>query len=147
MTTSGTQLAIVGVDGSAESVTALKWAAHYAAGCKATLRAVMAWHYPSAAGLAPGVTPKQVDDEVRQRMSDALDKAIDAGAPNADVERQIGYGHPSQVLVDASDDADLLIVGSHGHGRFTGMLVGSVSSYCVAHAHCPVVVVRAPKGG
>ena len=44
--------------------------------------------------------------------------------------------------IDAAHDADLLVVGSHGHGRFTGMLMGSVSTHCVEHAPCPVVVVR-----
>jgi nucleotide-binding universal stress UspA family protein len=54
----------------------------------------------------------------------------------------VGYGHPAQVLIDQSEEAGLLVVGSRGHGAFTGMMLGSVSLYCVTHAHCPVVVVR-----
>ena len=51
-------------------------------------------------------------------------------------------GNPAQVLIDASDGADLLVVGSRGHGGFTEALLGSVSQHCVHHAHCPVVVIR-----
>jgi nucleotide-binding universal stress UspA family protein len=51
-------------------------------------------------------------------------------------------GHPSAVLVAASTGADLLVVGSRGHGGFVGMLVGSVSTACVEHAHCPVLVTH-----
>lgn len=58
------------------------------------------------------------------------------------VQTEIAYGHPAQVLVDATRDADLLVVGHRGHGAFTGMLLGSVSMYCVTNAACPVVVVR-----
>ena len=57
------------------------------------------------------------------------------------------YGHPAQALIEASNEADLLVVGSHGHGAFTGMLVGSVSIHCVTGAFCPVVVVRGSDGG
>lgn len=58
--------------------------------------------------------------------------------------RPILEGHPAQVLIEATRDADLLVVGSHGHGAFAGMLLGSVSQHRVQHAHCPVVVVRSP---
>lgn len=137
------QLVVVGVDGSAASVAAIKWAAEYGAATGARVRALQAWHYPAAVGPAPpGVAPESVTDEVRASRTAALAEAISKGAPGAEVEQQLGYGHPSQVLVGASGDADLLVVGSRGHGAFTGMLVGSVSIYCVTNAHCPVVVVR-----
>jgi nucleotide-binding universal stress UspA family protein len=137
------QLVVAGVDGSEESAAALKWAAAYAAATGARLRAVLAWHYPAAVGPAPvGVAPAAVSDEVRASMAEALAKAIAAAAPGADVEQQIGYGHPAEVLISQSQEADLLVVGNRGHGKFTGMLVGSVSIHCVTHAHCPVVVVR-----
>ena len=62
-----------------------------------------------------------------------------SGHTRADLGRR---GQPAPVLLDAANDADLLVVGSHGHGRFSGMLKGSVSTHCVEHASCPVVVVR-----
>jgi nucleotide-binding universal stress UspA family protein len=58
------------------------------------------------------------------------------------VETSTVEGHAAPVLLDAASDADLLVVGSLGHGRFSGMLMGSVSTHCVEHANCPVVVVR-----
>jgi nucleotide-binding universal stress UspA family protein len=58
------------------------------------------------------------------------------------VHRHVREGHPAQVLLDAGETAELLVVGNRGHGGFSGMLLGSVSQYLVTHAHCPVVVVR-----
>ena len=51
-------------------------------------------------------------------------------------------GHPAPTLLDASRGADLLVVGSRGHGEFAGMLIGSVSQHLVSTAHCPVLVWR-----
>jgi nucleotide-binding universal stress UspA family protein len=144
-TGSGPQV-VVGVDGSAESVEALRWAATYAAATGATINAVLSWHYPAAAGVAPaGIAPKPISDEVRASMQEALDKALTdvfGAASPQNVHAKITYGHPAVVLVDESHDADLLVVGNRGHGAFTGMLTGSVSMHCVNNAHCPVVVVR-----
>jgi nucleotide-binding universal stress UspA family protein len=137
---------VVGVDGSAESIRALKWAATYAAATRATVTALLSWHYPAPVGPAPvGVAPKPVSDEVRAHLEEALDKALAEvfGAPAPDnVKAKLAYGHPAAVLVEESRRADLLVVGHRGHGAFTGMLVGSVSMHCVTHAACPVVVVR-----
>jgi nucleotide-binding universal stress UspA family protein len=137
---------VVGVDGSAESVQALQWAAGFGAATGATVDAVIAWHYPSAVGPAPvGVAPESISDEVRHQMTETVRKAITDAAIDSDlVQVQVAYGHPAEVLVGLSAAADLLVVGSRGHGRFTGMLVGSVSLHCVTHAVCPVVVVRRP---
>ena len=140
------QRVIVGVDGSAESVEALRWAAAYAAAAGATVEALLSWHYPAEAGVTPpGVAPKAVNQEVAATVQAALDKALSevygTTAPD-DVHTTIVYGHPAEMLIDASKDADLLVVGNRGHGAFTGMLTGSVSIHCVNHAECPVVVVR-----
>ena len=144
---SGTEpLVVVGVDGSPESVGALKWAAAYAGVTGASVKAILSWHYPAAAGPAPvGVAPQVISDEVRANMQGALDKALTevygTSIPEQ-VQTEVAYGHPSQVLVEESKNADLLVVGNRGHGSFTGMLVGSVSIHCVTNAACPVVVVR-----
>jgi nucleotide-binding universal stress UspA family protein len=144
--TSGQELVVVGVDGSAESVRALAWAARYATASNARVRALLAWHYPTAAGVPPiGVTPEAIRAENEQQMHQTLDAAVAGAIPGQDpatVERATAYGHPAEALIEASKEADLLVVGSHGHGAFTGMLVGSVSIHCVTGAFCPVVVVR-----
>ena len=52
------------------------------------------------------------------------------------------HGHPAQVLLDAADGADLLVIGHRGHDSFAGALLGSVGQYCVHHARVPVLIVR-----
>lgn len=139
------RLVVVGVDGSAQSVAALRWAARYAAATGAVMRAVLAWHFPSAAAQPPvGLAPPGVRAEAGESMRRVLDDAVAQafGGEPAGVETRLEYGHPAQVLIDASKEADLLVVGSSGHGAFTGMLVGSVSIHCVTSAFCPVTVVR-----
>ncbi len=143
--TPGQQVVVVGIDGSDESVAALSWAGRYAAATGATLRAVRAWHYPTAAGMPPeGKAPRQVTAEVEQNMRDELGNAIaKAAVPSSvQVETEIAYGHPVQVLLDESRNASLLAVGHRGHGGFPELLTGSVAIHCVSHAACPVVVVR-----
>lgn len=141
----GQELVVVGVDGSAGSVAALAWAARYASGSGARVRALIAWHYPGAVGGPPiEKAPESVHHQTDEQMQHTLDGAVAKACPGqeAGVETSIGYGHPTQVLIDASQEADLLVVGSRGHGAWRGMLVGSVSIHCVTGAFCPVVVVR-----
>jgi nucleotide-binding universal stress UspA family protein len=138
------QVVAVGIDGSAESIAALRWASRYAAATGAKVRAVHAWHYPAAFGVPEGKAPTQVTGEVEQRVSDELAQAVAQVYPDpagAQVETAVRYGHPVEVLIDESKNADLLVVGHHGHHAFTGMMVGSVSIHCVSSAACPVVVV------
>ena len=140
----GQELVVVGVDGSAESVAALRWAARYATATGARVRALLAWHYPGAVGGPPvEKAPSAVHDQTEAQMQETLDAAIaKVGQEAAGVEKGTAYGHPAQVLIEASSEADLLVVGRHGQGAFTGMLLGSVSIHCVTGAHCPVVVIR-----
>jgi nucleotide-binding universal stress UspA family protein len=143
----GQELVVVGVDGSAESVAALRWAARYATATGARVQALLAWHYPGAVGgPPPGLAPEPVQDQTEAQMRETLDAAVAKaydGQEATGVEKSTAYGHPAQALIEASKEADLLVLGSHGHGAFTGMLVGSVSIHCVTNAFCPVVVIRA----
>ena len=136
----------VGVDGSPSSVAALRWAIHEAEITGDTVEAVIAWHYSIAAG-GYGWAPMAVEYDLDLRpiaekaLADAVDKA--AGPERTvTVERRVIEGDASTVLTDASADADLLVVGSRGHGTFTDALIGSVSQNCAHHAQCPVVIVR-----
>jgi nucleotide-binding universal stress UspA family protein len=147
---SGQELVVVGVDGSAESVAALRWAARYATATGARVRALLAWRYPAAVGEAPvGVAPEAIRAQTEVQMHETLDAAIAQayeGHDSAGAEKHTAYGHPAQALIEASKEAGLLVVGSHGHGAFTGMTLGSVSIHCVTSAFCPVVVVRHSNG-
>ena len=138
------QVVVVGVDGSPGSVAALSWAGRYGAATGAVVWALHIWHYPTAAGLPPGVTPESVTDEVKAEQQKELDEAIAKANldPAAQVESKIAYGHPAQVLINESKNVNLIVVGHRGRGGFTGMLTGSVSMQVVNHAECPVVVVR-----
>jgi nucleotide-binding universal stress UspA family protein len=73
-------------------------------------------------------------------LAGAIAKAELEGA--LEIDQVVAHGHAAGVLIERSREADLLVVGTRGHGGFTGMLLGSVSAHCVHHAHCPVVVVR-----
>src|SRR5260370_10286390 len=119
MTTEGkTELVVVGVDGSPASEAALAWAARYADASGARLRAVLAWHYPSAAGGPPvGVAPASVTSEVEQSRYEILDQAIAptcGDEPALELERKLVYGHPAQPLIDESKEANLLRVCNAG---------------------------------
>jgi nucleotide-binding universal stress UspA family protein len=146
----GQQLVVVGVDGSAGSVAALDWVRHYAAATGARVQAILAWHYPGAVGgppmeVAPDSVHHQTEEQERQTLNEAVTKVYGGPAP-AGVEATLGYGHPAEVLIEASKEADLLVVGRRGHRAFAGMLLGSVSLHCVVSAACPVVVVRSAHG-
>lgn len=132
---------VVGVDGSEASQAALRWAARQAQLTGERLVVVAAWEYPTSFGWAPAY-PSDWDPEgdARKALAEVVDQVLGAERPEVDLE--VAEGHPAPILVEASQDADLLVVGSRGHGAFAGMLLGSVSEHCVSHAHCPVVVVR-----
>lgn len=138
---------VVGVDGSAGSREALRWAFAEAQIRNATLEAVIVWQYPVTASLPTfGVmdTPADFQSEARTTLIEILaSEGITAEAP-IPVSTLVAEGNPARALLDASSEADLLVVGSRGHGGFTGVLVGSISQQCVHHASCPVVVVH-PK--
>ncbi|HVT41504.1 MAG TPA: universal stress protein [Acidimicrobiales bacterium] len=136
---------VVGIDGSPPSLAALEWAANQAALTGGTLDVVMTWEWPSSLGWAMPV-PDEFDPEGDMRtLLDTAIASVRAAHPGVAVEGRLIGGHPSPVLVEASKDAALLVVGSRGHGEFVGMVLGSVSGFCVAHAHSPVLVHRTPS--
>ena len=135
------QRVIVGVDGSDASLEALRWAVSYAQGVGGVVQAIKTWHYPWAMQTAPAQTDASVVKQIQGELDDAVDRAgIDTSGVT--LERIVKEGHASLVLVNESASADLLVVGSRGHGAFAGMLLGSVSQHCAQGAHCPVVIVR-----
>jgi len=133
---------VVGVDGSEGSEKALRWAARQAELTGAKLEAVTGWEYPAFYGWAPAM-PEDYDyeDLAGRAQAKAIDEVFGSGRP-ATLETRVVARHPALALVEASEGADLLVVGSRGYGGFADALLGSVSTYCVHHAHCPVVVIR-----
>jgi nucleotide-binding universal stress UspA family protein len=133
---------VVGVDGSSASMAALDWAAHQAELTGSVLEVVTAWEWPMTYG-ATIVVPPDYDAAVEaKRQLDGAVAVAHAAHPNVEIKTVVAKGHPAPTLVEASRGADLLVVGSRGHGEFIGMLLGSVSEHCVTNAECPVLVLR-----
>ncbi len=135
---------VVGADGSPASVDALRWADRQARLTGAVLEAVVCWQYPMVFSGAPVMAEIDWRADAETALESAVHQAL--GDRASGVTRRAVQGHPARVLLDESAEADLLVVGSRGHGGFAGMLLGSISEHVVAHARCPVVVVHAAKG-
>jgi len=137
---------VVGVDGSEGSKNALRWAARQASLTGAALEAVIGWEYPAFYGWAAAI-PDDLDYDklAGHALGAAVDEVFGRDRP-AWLRTRVMCRHPALALVEASEGAQLLVVGSRGHGALADMLLGSVSTYCVHHAHCPVTVIR-PAGG
>lgn len=131
---------VVGVDGSPASVDALRWAVRQAQLTGSTLNTMISWQYPTQYGNEFYIESISWPDLAEKALSNAI--AAAAGAGSISCTRSVTEGHPAYELVKASVDADLVVMGSRGHGGFAGMLLGSVSEYVIAHADCPVVVIR-----
>ena len=138
---------VVGVDGSDSSRAALRWAYDEAAHHGASLNAVTVWHGPPLPmsppyGRCPPRAMKASRRGTPRTCSSGSSLTLRTGSQPVDVRTSIDQGNPAKVLIELSGGADLMVVGSRGHGGFAGMLLGSVSQHLVAHAACPVVVVR-----
>lgn len=133
---------VVGVDGSGGSKDALRWAVRQAGLTGAQLEAVIGWQFPAFFGWAP-VSPDDADFAkiAEQTLTDTLVEVLGPEIASR-VGMRVVEGYPAQVLVDASAGAELLVVGSRGYGGFADALLGSVSTYCVHHAHGPITVIR-----
>lgn len=149
------QRIVVGVDGSACGAAALAWALRQAVLLGASLDAVACWQLPSmvsgAAGFGSYVDFSTVD--LTGPTADVLDKDVAAavgdvpGSGTVTVRTHVLNAYPVQALLQAAEGADLLVVGSRGHGELSGVLLGSVGLHCVTHSPCPVVVVRGSQPG
>ena len=134
---------VVGVDGSDPSKAALAWAIRQGGLTGATVEAVIAWELPVNYGTPAPLIPPRTDFEEAAREVITLAIA-DVSSPDEQVtiKGKVVEGNAPRILLDASAGADLLVVGSRGHGGFVEALLGSVGQHCVHHATCPVVVIR-----
>jgi nucleotide-binding universal stress UspA family protein len=140
---------VVGMDGSAHSHAALDWAMREA-GIRQTTLTVMSVVAAQASPWTGRPLAVPDEDETLQRVRKAVDDAVAkaasgvSGAQPTSVTVSTMVGYPTKALVDASKEADLVVVGSRGGGGFVELLVGSVATQVVHHASCPVVIV--PSG-
>jgi nucleotide-binding universal stress UspA family protein len=139
-------LIIVGVDGSAPATNALEYAIEEAQLRHAALHVIYA--YAVIGNPITGSTGKDYYEQVEAAAKEFLQTIVASAPPvgDLDVEWVASPGNPAEVLIEASEGATLLVVGSRGVGGFRGLLMGSVSTQCVHHSHCPVLVVREGHG-
>jgi nucleotide-binding universal stress UspA family protein len=145
---------VVGVDGSAASLEALRWAAEEARLRRARVVALHAWVFVPAAPIGdPGMIAIPAGDLVgqleaeteaaRTEVADAVTQVF-GSEPDVEVEQRLTENEPGEALVAESETADLVVVGSHGRSGLRAAILGSVSRHVFEHARCPVVVVRVP---
>lgn len=134
---------VVGFDGSDSAHLAVERGLRLAHALHTRLRVVTTWTYPISYGgfPIPGWSP---EEDARHLLKDAVDELFPDGAP-AWFEAVTVEGTPARVLISESRGAEMLVVGSRGHGGFTGLLLGSVSSACAEHAECPVLVMHSSE--
>ena len=136
----------VGIDGSAHSTRALEWAINEAAIRHAPVTVLTVHTVPMSGWTGNPITlPQDAEDQEKaqqaaEEMTLKVTSQLGTAKPSSVTVRTIS-GFPAQALIDASRTADLLVVGSRGAGGFARLMIGSVSSQVVHHAHCPAVVV------
>lgn len=142
---------LVGVDGSGPSRAALRWALGQARSTGASIEAVTTWQ-ATAPVYGIGQVPVDIQPvdptEAATRTLEETVTAVrgeerhgpDAGA-DVSLRHRVVQGHPAPTLLELAREADRLGVGTHGHGAFAGMLLGSVSAHVTGRCPCPVVVV------
>lgn len=132
---------VVGVDGSAGGRNALRWAAKEARRQGVELRAIIAWRWDTDQ-TSETISNAEADEAARIL---ALEVAAVPEAQDANTERYVLEGRPAEVLVKAAHDAELLVLGSHGHSHRLHQVLGSVTEDCVREAPCPVVIIPAHR--
>lgn len=142
----GSERIVVGIDGSDYSPLTLQTAATIASALNLRLEVISCWNRSDiyfAAQIPVGGFPEAglLEGEATRLVEDAIERAFGQERPQG-LTVSIRYGHPAQILIEASATARMLVLGRRGRGGFLGLRIGSVSSACVAHAHCPVVVVN-----
>jgi nucleotide-binding universal stress UspA family protein len=133
---------VVGVDGSVPSKEALIWAVRQAKMTGAVVEAVIAWDFPAYYGYAAPTIDVDWEGLASKVVTSAIAEVSAASPGSAKIHSKIVQGNAARALIDAAAGADLLVVGSRGHGGFAEALLGSTGQHCVQHATCPIVVIR-----
>ncbi len=136
---------VCGVDGSVGSQRALEWAVDESARRDCKLRVVTAWSWDGVEAFGAASSPAAALSRGREIQEDAVSRALAATRHSPQMERVMTRGVPSRALCAAALDAELVVLGSQGHGFVHDRLVGSTSQHVVRHASCPVVLVPDPR--
>jgi nucleotide-binding universal stress UspA family protein len=141
---------VVGVDGSAGSVTAMRWAAEQARRHEAELEVVYVYddtpayelyEYPMGLRSEAGETTHERASQHAKELVESMVTQL-GDLAGLDIEAlTVRDRRPARALLERARDADLLVVGSRGRGGFTGLVLGSVSQQCAHHATCPLTIV------
>jgi len=144
MTTANQGDIVVGVDHSAVSVAALRWAVSEAAVSGRQVVALRAWAFEPVSDLGAAVagSPETVVDRERRQLEEVVGE-VRAEHPGVAVRTELVEHSATVALEEASKTAAMLVLGSHGRGRLLKLLVGSVAEHCLREANCPVVVIPA----
>ena len=140
------QTIVVGVDGSESSVGALRWACDLASSTGSAVEVVTTWHWPMSLGAAIPIPTDYDPAADAEKMAHEAIAPVTREFPAVAVRTRVVEGNPALALVEASKHAALLVVGNRGHAEFAGLLLGSVSQHCAAHAACPVLIYRDRTG-
>lgn len=137
---------VVGVNGSPNSERALDWAMRQAAAVHAPLTVITVHEVPKSywggipvIGPADGPLLEKLRKAAEEMTQKAASRLGDAGPASVTVHAVNGF--VVKELVDASQDADLVVVGARSSSGLARLLIGSVSSEVVQHSACPVVIV------
>ncbi|KAD4059968.1 universal stress protein [Arthrobacter yangruifuii] len=133
---------VVGVDGSEESLEALRLGRRLAdlLGCR--IEAVTVWEYPALLATPFPTTEWSPRVEAERALAEAVEAAFAEDGVPQDLSQSTVAGQSARVLIEASRGAEMLVVGNRGRGGFAGLLLGSVSTAVAAHAYCPVLIAR-----
>ncbi len=139
---------VVGTDGSKSADLALDWAYDEAKRRDVDLEVVHAWSYPYGYG-GTRVTVEEPPELMKLDAAKVLEAScagvLERKGSEVTLRPRLLAGSPARVLMDEAEGADLLVVGSRGHGGFLSLLLGSTAHQVTQHAHCPVVVIRDRK--
>ena len=136
---------VVGIDGSDASERALRWAASEARARGGTVQAITAWHWDgSGTFFVAATSPADERNRAKQILDETVAK-VSADNPDVAIAGELVEETPGKALTYAAANADVLVLGSHGHSRLHHAVLGSVSEECVRRAACPVVVLPVPQ--
>jgi nucleotide-binding universal stress UspA family protein len=138
-------LIVVGVDGSDGGRRALEWAIREADARGSAIQAVTAWSWDGLEfGPVTATNPHEAKERAARLLDDEIRALVTRHGSHVPVAAEVIEGSPGTALAHAGRNADLLVLGSHGHSRVRHTVLGSVSEDCIRRAPCPVVVIPVP---